>query len=48
MLELGSKLPHIVLENEKGEKVDFSSFKNTYIVLSAYPKDNTSGCTKEA
>ncbi len=48
MLELGSKLPHIVLENEKGENVDLSSFENTYIVLYAYPKDNTPGCTKEA
>ncbi len=48
MLELGSKLPQIILENEKGEKVDVSSFKNSYIVLYAYPKDNTPGCTKEA
>jgi peroxiredoxin Q/BCP len=48
MLEIGSKLPHIVLENEKGEKVDLSSFDDKYIVLYAYPKDNTPGCTKEA
>ncbi|NCB00560.1 MAG: thioredoxin-dependent thiol peroxidase [Spirochaetia bacterium] len=48
MLEIGSKIPNIILENEKGEKVDLSSYKGTYIVLYAYPKDNTPGCTTEA
>ena len=36
--------------NEKGEEKEFSvsDFKGKKIILYFYPKDNTSGCTKEA
>ena len=36
------------LKNQDGEEVKLSSFKGKNIVLYFYPKDNTSGCTKEA
>jgi len=49
MLKSGDKAPDFTLEASTGEQVSLSSFagqKN--VVLYFYPKDNTSGCTKEA
>lgn len=48
MLELGSAAPEVTVQNEKGENVRLSDFAGRYVVLYAYPKDNTSGCTTEA
>ncbi len=48
MLELGSQAPQITVQNEKGKDVRLSDFEGKYVVLYAYPKDNTSGCTTEA
>ncbi|HEC76076.1 MAG TPA: peroxiredoxin [Thermoplasmatales archaeon] len=36
------------LPDENGKEVCLEKFKGKWIVLYFYPKDNTSGCTKEA
>jgi thioredoxin-dependent peroxiredoxin len=48
MLEVGKKAPAFKLKNQNGETVSLSDFKGKKIVLYFYPKDDTSGCTKEA
>ncbi len=48
MLEVGKKAPDFVLPDQDGKKVSLKDFKGKKIVLYFYPKDNTSGCTKEA
>ena len=40
--------PSVVLPNEIGKIIDLKNFRPNPIVLFFYPKDNTSGCTKEA
>ena len=48
-LKVGDKAPNFEAETEKNEKIELSTYKGTSnIVLYFYPKDNTSGCTKEA
>ena len=47
-LKVGSRAPVFSLPNEKGQVVKFSELKGKAIVLFFYPKDDTSGCTKEA
>ncbi|MEX0830694.1 MAG: thioredoxin-dependent thiol peroxidase [Nitrospirales bacterium] len=47
-LKIGSRAPAFSLPNEKGEVVKLSEFKGKALVLFFYPKDDTSGCTKEA
>ena len=48
MLQEQSKAPDFTLQNEKEEQITLSQFKGRKVVLYFYPKDNTSGCTKEA
>lgn len=48
MLKEGSKAPAFTLPNEKGKKVSLKDFEGKKVVLYFYPKDMTSGCTKEA
>ena len=48
MVEEGKKAPPIKLKNQDGKTVSLNDFKDQNIVLYFYPKDNTSGCTKEA
>ena len=48
MLEKGSKAPDFTLLDSNGEKVKLSDFKGKRVILYFYPRDNTSGCTKEA
>lgn len=47
-LDIGKKAPNFKAFNEKGEEVELSKLAGKWIVLYFYPKDNTSGCTKEA
>ena len=42
------KAPSVVLPNEIGKIIDLKNFRPNPIVLFFYPRDNTSGCTKEA
>ena len=47
-LKIGDKAPDFELRDQKGSNVKLSSLKGKKIVLYFYPKDDTSGCTKEA
>ena len=47
-LKVGDKAPAFKLKNQDGESVSLSDLKGKPIVLYFYPKDDTSGCTKEA
>ena len=42
------KAPSLTLQNSTGQKIKLSDFLGQQVVLYFYPKDNTSGCTKEA
>lgn len=48
MLKIGLKAPSFTLLSSEGKKVSLKDFKGKKVVLYFYPKDNTSGCTKEA
>lgn len=47
-LAVGSAAPYFDFEDTKGERVNLHQFKNQWLVLYFYPKDDTPGCTKEA
>jgi peroxiredoxin Q/BCP len=44
----GDKAPDFVLPDDSGAKISLASFAGQKLVLYFYPKDDTSGCTKEA
>jgi peroxiredoxin Q/BCP len=46
-LTVGDSVPDISLPSTAGEDISLSDFKGQKIVLYFYPKDATSGCTKE-
>ncbi len=46
--KIGDKAPTFKLPSDGGATVSLSSLKGKKIVLYFYPKDDTSGCTKEA
>ena len=48
MIEEGKKAPAFKLKNQDGKTISLNEFKGKNVVLYFYPKDNTSGCTKEA
>ncbi len=48
MLQEGEKAPNFTLFDSNGVKVSLIDFKGWKVVLYFYPKDMTSGCTKEA
>ena len=48
MLEVGMKAPEFILPDKDGNQVSLSGFRGKKVVLYFYPKDNTSGCTKQA
>ena len=47
-MEVGKKAPAFSLNSGAGDKVSLKDFLGQKVVLYFYPKDNTSGCTKEA
>ena len=47
-LKVGNKAPSFKLKNQDGKTISLSGFKGKPVVLYFYPKDDTSGCTKEA
>ena len=47
-LETGDKAPNFRLATDDGGNVSLAGFKGRPFVLYFYPKDDTSGCTKEA
>ena len=48
MLEIGTKAPEFTLPDQNGEMRSLSDYKGQKIILYFYPKDMTSGCTKQA
>ncbi len=48
MIEPGQKAPNFCLPDTYGKEVCLNDFQGKWVVLYFYPKDNTSGCTKEA
>ena len=49
MLKPGDRAPDFTLLSDKNEQVSLSDFLGkSDVILYFYPKDNTSGCTKEA
>ncbi len=49
MIEAGQKAPEFQLPADSGETVSLEQFRGKKtVVLYFYPKDNTSGCTREA
>lgn len=47
-LAIGDKAPEFSLKDQDGQVVTLRSLKGKQVVLYFYPKDDTSGCTKEA
>ncbi len=47
-MEKEKKAPDFCLPDEQGNPVCLNKLKGKWIILYFYPKDNTSGCTKEA
>ena len=47
-LSVGSKAPEFSLPDGNGGTVSLKQFIGKTVILYFYPKDNTSGCTKEA
>ena len=48
MLNVKDKAPDFTLKDKDGNDVSLSGFAGKKVVLYFYPKDNTSGCTKQA
>lgn len=48
MIEAHESFPEFALPDSEGRIRTLSEFAGSYIVLYAYPRDNTPGCTKEA
>ena len=48
MIEVGKKAPSFSLLDSSGKKTSLKDFSGKNIILYFYPKDMTSGCTKEA
>ena len=48
MLDTGSEAPDFTLPRDGGETLTLSALRPKAVVLFFYPKDDTSGCTKEA
>ena len=48
MLETGIKAPDFTLRDQDNNEHTLSDYRGKKVVLYFYPKDNTSGCTKQA
>jgi peroxiredoxin Q/BCP len=48
MLEIGTKAPDFELQDQNGKVHRLSDYLGKKVILYFYPKDNTSGCTKQA
>ena len=48
MIEAGEMAPEFELETDRGDTVRLEDLRGKRVVLFFYPKDDTSGCTKEA
>ena len=48
MLQIGSKAPDFSLPDQNGKIHSLKDYVGKKVILYFYPKDNTSGCTKQA
>jgi peroxiredoxin Q/BCP len=48
MLAKGDPVPDVTLTGMDGQPMSLSAFRGNKLVLYFYPKDDTSGCTREA
>lgn len=48
MLKTGTEAPDFTLPDQNGTMHKLSDYRGKKVILYFYPKDNTSGCTKEA
>ena len=48
MLQINTKAPDFKLPDQDGKMHTLSEYKGQKVILYFYPKDNTSGCTKQA
>jgi thioredoxin-dependent peroxiredoxin len=48
LLAVGTQAPEFTATDQNGQAHALSDFKGKKVILYFYPKDNTSGCTKEA
>ena len=48
MLQVGTKAPEFSLPDQNGTMRSLSEFAGSKVILYFYPKDMTSGCTKQA
>ena len=48
MLEVGTKAPSFELPDQDGKMHKLEDYRGKKVILYFYPKDNTSGCTKQA
>jgi peroxiredoxin Q/BCP len=48
LLAVGTQAPEFTAIDQNGQTHVLSDFKGKKVILYFYPKDNTSGCTKEA
>ena len=48
MLKAGEKAPDFELKDQDGKTVRLSELKGKKVIVYFYPKDDTSGCTREA
>jgi peroxiredoxin Q/BCP len=46
--QIGTQAPAFKLSDQNGNDVQLSQLKGKHVVLYFYPKDSTSGCTREA
>ncbi len=47
-MDAGERFPDFVLQDENGETFDSRTLEGKRYIIYFYPKDNTSGCTREA
>src|SRR5215475_1277462 len=47
-LKVGDAAPDFTMKSDGGESVSLAKLKGRPVILYFYPKDDTSGCTKEA
>lgn len=48
MLEIGTTAPDFTLPDQNGDLHSLKDYRGQKVILYFYPKDNTSGCTKQA
>ncbi len=48
MISIGDSAPPLCLSNQDGDGVCLSDSRGAWLVIYFYPKDGTSGCTREA